>query len=201
MTRRLIVLADGTWNTPRDEDEGKLAPTNVAKLHEAVRRRPVGADGVKQIPFYHPGVGVEPNIFEKAVITAADVLHIRTMNRNLFQGATGDGIDTNIKDCYRWLVDNYEDGDQLYFFGFSRGAYTVRSLAGLVRNSGLVTRGGAGLVDAAFALYRDRSDASSPRSDEAARFRAANAREGASAASASGTPSARSAFRLAYSRG
>ncbi len=171
MTRRLVVFADGTWNTPNDEDEGQLAPTNVAKMYEAVRRRPVGSSDVHQIPFYHPGVGVKPNFFEQGAEKVAGWLHIHTANRNLLQGATGDGIDKNIKDCYRWLVQQYVPGDEIYLFGFSRGAYTVRSLAGFIRNSGLIKQDDDGLLNDAFRLYRDRSKDTDPKSSIAANFR------------------------------
>jgi uncharacterized protein (DUF2235 family) len=171
MTRRLVVFADGTWNTPEDEDEGLLAPTNVAKMYEAARRRPVAADGTHQIAFYHPGVGVKPNFLEQGVSKIADLLHIHTANRNLLEGATGDGIDRNIKECYRWLVQQYVPGDHILLFGFSRGAYTVRSLAGLIRNSGLIRRDSDALLDDAFRLYRDRSMETHPTSDTATEFR------------------------------
>jgi uncharacterized protein (DUF2235 family) len=171
MARRLVVFADGTWNTPQDEDEGHLVSTNVAKMYEAVRRRPVASGDVQQISFYHPGIGVKPNFFEAGVEKVAGWLHINTANRNLLQGVTGDGIDQNIKDCYRWLVQQYVPGDDIFLFGFSRGAYTVRSLAGFIRNSGLVTRDDDGLLNDAFRLYRDRSSDTGPKSDVAATFR------------------------------
>ena len=177
MTRRLVVFADGTWNTPTDEDEGQLVSTNVAKMYEAVRRRPVASDDTHQIPFYHPGVGVKPNFFEKGVEKVASLLHIHTANRTILQGVTGDGIDDNIKDCYRWLVQQYVPGDDIFLFGFSRGAYTVRSLAGFIRNSGLIKSDDKALLEEAFRLYRDRSKDTSPTSDVAADFRKATSYE------------------------
>ena len=71
------------------------------------------------------------------------------------------------------MVDNYEPGDQLYFFGFSRGAYTVRSLAGFIRNSGLVKKENRDRVDEALKLYRSRSDKKKPTSTKAEEFRKA----------------------------
>lgn len=177
MTRRLCVFADGTWNTPTDEDEGQIAPTNVAKMYEAVRRRPIATGDVAQLSFYHPGVGARPNVFERGVERVAGLLHIHTANRSLLSALTGDGIDKNIKDCYRWLAQQYVPGDEIYLFGFSRGAYTVRSLAGFIRNSGLITHDDDGLLNEAFRLYRDRSNSTSPTSDIAARFRAENSCE------------------------
>ncbi len=72
-------------------------------------------------------------------------------------------------------MHNYEEGDEIYLFGFSRGAYTVRSLAGLVRNVGVLEKSEAGRIPEAFRMYR-RSDAK-PRSEEATRFRDRYSRE------------------------
>jgi uncharacterized protein (DUF2235 family) len=177
MPRRLAVFADGTWNTPTDEDEGKLAPTNVAKMYEAVRRRPVATGDVHQLSYYHPGVGAKPNFLESGFDKLVGLLHIHTANRNILQGATGDGIDQNIEDCYRWLVQQYVPGDDIFLFGFSRGAYTVRSLAGFIRNSGLLRTDDPGLLADAFRLYRDRSTSTNPTSDVAVKFRQANSYE------------------------
>ena len=175
--KRLVVLADGTWNTAHDEDEGHPTTTNVFKMSQAVHGKSKGDDGIEQKALYHDGVGAEPNFFEKAAERAAKILHIHTLNRNLLQGATGDGLDKNIIDCYRWLVQNYEDGDQIFLFGFSRGAYTVRSLAGLIRNSGLLHHDDMALVEQAFQLYRARGDDTHPNSAQATAFREANSFE------------------------
>src|SRR3954469_15317001 len=117
MLRRLVVCADGTWNQPAEDDHGVPAPTNVVKLQQAIRA--VDSKGVSQIVYYHKGVGTN------------DLLD------HVAGGAFGEGLDDIIKDCYQFLVNNYADGDEVYLFGFSRGAYTARSLAGLIRNSGL----------------------------------------------------------------
>ena len=65
-------------------------------------------------------------------------------------GATGRGLNKNIIDDYRYIVQNYSSGDELYFFGFSRGAYTVRSLCGLINNCGILKRADAKLIQKAF---------------------------------------------------
>lgn len=142
--KRLVVCADGTWN---DEDR-MCAPTNVAKLHRALRT--LFVEGDPQIVYYHSGVGTK-------------------WNDRLRGGAFGFGINRNIRQCYEFLVEQYKPGDELYFFGFSRGAYTARSLAGLVRNSGIVKKRED--VDKAFSLYRNRKEHSKPSSDEAKKFR------------------------------
>jgi uncharacterized protein (DUF2235 family) len=142
--RKLVVCADGTWN---DEDR-QCAPTNVAKLHRALKTQHV--ERVPQLVFYHSGVGTK-------------------WDERLHGGAFGFGINRNIKQCYRFLVDNYQPGDELYFVGFSRGAYTVRSLAGLINNAGIVKD--PKHIDAAFKLYRARRDSKRPSSDASREFR------------------------------
>jgi uncharacterized protein (DUF2235 family) len=149
--RRLVICADGTWNRPDEDDHGVEAPTNVVKMARAIA--PVAERGVSQVTYYHEGVG-----------TGDDV-------DKVLGGVFGDGLDRNVFDCYRFLVDNYVPGDELFFFGFSRGAYTVRSLAGLIRNSGLLKVDYAGMCREAFSLYRDRDPGKHPNSDSALTFR------------------------------
>jgi uncharacterized protein (DUF2235 family) len=141
--KRIAIFADGTWNSPE-----KGGATNVLRMTRAVQ--PV-AGGAEQVAFYDWGVGTDRKI--------------------LMGGISGDGIDKNIMDCYRFIVHNYDEGDQLFFFGFSRGAYTVRSLAGFIRNCGLLTRPNANRIPEAFRLYRKRTRASGPNESEAVTFR------------------------------
>jgi len=132
--KRIVIFADGTWNSPENGLE-----TNVLQLAEAVAP---SAGNVKQITFYDWGIGTDRKV--------------------LMGGISGAGVDKNIMDCYRFIVHNYEIGDQLYFFGFSRGAYTVRSLAGFIRNVGVLKREHAHRESEAFLLYRNRSLKSHP---------------------------------------
>lgn len=145
MSKRLIVCCDGTWNTA-----DAAAPTNVTKVALGVAAQ--GGDGVEQRVFYHPGVGT------------------RRWER-LRGGVFGFGLSRNIRDTYRFLVQNFDPGDQLYFLGFSRGAFTARSTAGLVRNCGILRRENAARVDEAYQLYRNRSDTTHPSSVAARLFR------------------------------
>jgi uncharacterized protein (DUF2235 family) len=144
VNKRLIVCADGTWN---DEDRAG-APTNVAKMHAALETHYV--EGTNQWVYYHSGVGTK-------------------WGERLRGGAFGRGINKNIRECYEFLVDHYEYGDELYFFGFSRGAYTVRSLTGLLRNSGIVKDRSA--IRQALALYRSRDLDRHPAAPVAISFR------------------------------
>jgi uncharacterized protein (DUF2235 family) len=73
-------------------------------------------------------------------------------------GALGAGLEAHLYEAYRFLVANYAPGDEIYLFGFSRGAFTARSLAGLVRNAGILSRSHIDQYDNAIALYRRRAD-------------------------------------------
>ena len=150
LKKRLIICCDGTWNTPDETNEGQSAPTNVTKVALCVA--PQDSSGIEQRAFYEKGVGTG------------------RWDR-LRGGAFGSGLSAKVKEAYQFLVANYEAGDELFFFGFSRGAYTARSTVGLIRNSGLLMRQHADKVDAAYELYRRRDDASSPTSVEAELFR------------------------------
>jgi len=141
--KRIAIFADGTWNSP---EQG--CATNVLQMARAVRPE---TNGAEQIAFYDWGVGTD--------------------RKKMAGGITGAGIDKNIMDCYRFIVHNYNDGDKLFFFGFSRGAYTVRSLAGFIRNCGLPRREHADQIPAAYRLYRKRSKASSPDVQQTVTFR------------------------------
>jgi uncharacterized protein (DUF2235 family) len=127
--KRLVVCCDGTW-----QQLVSSYPSNVVKLAQAVK--PLASDGVPQIVFYDEGIGTDSHKFLGAV--------------------TGLGIDRNIEDAYRFLSLNYIAGDEIYLFGFSRGAYTVRSLAGMIYCSGLLSRPHVTRAHEAYELYRNR---------------------------------------------
>jgi len=148
--KRLVVCTDGTWN-----DLTKGHPTNVIKIARAVKR--VDANGVPQVVYYHQGVGTGTDAVDR-----------------LLGGSTGWGISHNLRDAYNFLVMNYTPGDELYLFGFSRGAYTARSLAGLIRNVGILRPERAHLVGKAYDHYRDRTDATHPTAPESLHFVKAN---------------------------
>lgn len=148
--RRLVVCCDGTWKAA----EAK-APTNIVYLSRAVL--PVARDGVSQPVFYDPGVGTG------------------TLTDRLTGGAFGQGVSDNIRDAYRWLIYNYAPGDEIYVFGFSRGAYTARSLVGLIRKCWLLHKQHADLLPAAYELYRRRDDTAD--SEDAGAFRVAHCRQ------------------------
>ncbi|EGV27918.1 Protein of unknown function DUF2235 [Thiorhodococcus drewsii AZ1] len=130
--RRLVVCFDGTWNTP---DRGGN-PTNVVKMVRAVR--PMDDEGVSQIAFYDKGVGTG-NLLDRVV-----------------GGASGVGLTENIIDGYRFLANNYVEGDEIYVFGFSRGAYTARSLVGFIALVGMLSPNDlGGSLREVIEIYRD----------------------------------------------
>lgn len=159
--KRIVICADGTWNSARSTAIGNSATTNVWLIYQLVK--PFATDHTPQLAYYHPGVGTG-GFIDRVV-----------------GGAFGIGLGLNIRQCYRFLVDHYHPGDYVYLFGFSRGAYTVRSLAGMVRNCGVINpeklEPGTSIdaaIDDAFDLYRRRGDATAPRARISVDFRVRN---------------------------
>jgi uncharacterized protein (DUF2235 family) len=172
--KRLVVCADGTWNTPDQQDDGKHAPTNVWKMYEAVRRRRTAPDGIAQLAHYEPGVGAYPKGLAGLAMRVRMLFTRKNRQGSVFQGITGNGLDEIIMSCYAWLVKHYEPGDSIYVFGYSRGAYTVRSLAGMIRKCGMLRRDARVDVRWTFDFYRNDVHPTKPM---AVAFRAANSHE------------------------
>jgi uncharacterized protein (DUF2235 family) len=128
--KRLVVCCDGTWNGLSGE-----YPTNVLKLSQILKE--AGSDGIPQQVYYQEGLGTK--WYDRWV-----------------GGAFGWGIDEHIMDAYKFLCLNYSPGDEIYCFGFSRGAYTVRSLVGLIYCSGLLKPANIHKIQEAYQIYRDR---------------------------------------------
>jgi uncharacterized protein (DUF2235 family) len=126
MSKRIVFCADGTWQAPVNN-------TNVYRLYKALT---VASD---QVTFYDDGVGADT-----------------TGVSRILDGAFGQGILQKIQDGYTKIAHVYEPGDEIFLFGFSRGAYTARSLAGMIANCGLPTGAFSdACVTQAFAAYRD----------------------------------------------
>jgi uncharacterized protein (DUF2235 family) len=138
--KRIVVCFDGTWNKPADEalPANQRVETNVLRFYESVRDQ--AADGAKQVKWYDEGVGTK-------------------WYDQYIGGAIGAGLEFNIVQGYQFLATQYEEGDQVYILGFSRGAYTARSLVGMIRNCGLILPKHLALrVAVAYGIYRTRGD-------------------------------------------
>jgi uncharacterized protein (DUF2235 family) len=136
--KRIAVLIDGTWNK-----EGTGADTNVAKLDSGRKVitqafiKASATDGTEQHVHYHDGVGSEGDLVQK-----------------LLGGAIGLGLKKIILDVYEVIVSDYDSGDELYIFGFSRGAYAARVLAGLIGASGIQQQKNRDQFEVAWDHYR-----------------------------------------------
>lgn len=149
---RNVVLIDGTWN-----DEA--SQTNVSKIsHQAeVLTKiipPQGDDGVVQQVYYHDGVGVAGGPVER-----------------FLGGAIGIGLKQIVNDAYDWVVDNYQPDQELYIFGFSRGAYAARALAGLIGASGIQREKDPKRFEVSWKNYRMRGREGEERSSAGGRIR------------------------------
>jgi uncharacterized protein (DUF2235 family) len=136
--KRIVVLIDGNWNK-----EGTTGNTNVALLDSANRIaandfiKAAAADSTAQRVHYHDGVGTEGDVFKKVL-----------------GGAIGFGLKQIIKECYGFVVADYAAGDEIYIFGFSRGAHAARALAGLIGASGIQREADANTFEVAWQHYR-----------------------------------------------
>lgn len=148
MPKNIVILCDGTSNEIAEDR------TNILRLYGALEK----TDG--QIVFYDPGVGTfgAANSWSYYYRKAHEIWGL----------VTGWGLDHNVKEAYRFLVENYDDGkraegdpvdpDRIYLFGFSRGAYTARILAGLIHAVGLIEPINLNLLDYVYRAYKGVSD-------------------------------------------
>ncbi|OGU59497.1 MAG: hypothetical protein A2X64_08265 [Ignavibacteria bacterium GWF2_33_9] len=150
--KKIIVCCDGTWNTPDNSVEGIPLQTNIVKIAQAIKD--TDDKNITQLTYYDPGIGTTGNIIKR-----------------MYDGATGSGMSKNILQAYDFLIRNYEIGDELFLFGFSRGAYTVRSLAGLIRNSSILRINSISKIKDAYKLYKSRKASHVPKAIESILFR------------------------------
>ena len=126
--KHIILSSDGTGNSG-----GKKYNTNVWNLHTAIDRNDYekgDCDAVQQVTFYDDGVGTDQMKWLK-----------------LLGGAVGLGLAINVKELYTFLVYNYEEGDKIYLFGFSRGGFTIRLLADIICTIGILKLDHAQYID------------------------------------------------------
>ena len=134
MAKKIVILSDGTGN----EIEQNLS--NVLKLYQCIQRND------DQVAFYDPGIGT--------IADAGGWSRVRAKTKAVWGLATGQGLDRNVLDAYRYLIRTWEPGDDVYMFGFSRGAYTVRVLAGFVHLVGLLHPDQENLAEHALVAYK-----------------------------------------------
>ena len=134
--KNIVICCDGTGA------EYGRHNSNVVKLYQRVVRDST------QIAFYDPGVGTFSILGR----------NLGRRTGTLLGQAFGAGMQLNIEDAYRYLMDRYRTGDRVFLFGFSRGAFTVRALAGMLHKCGLLQRGGHNLVPYASRIYNRRGN-------------------------------------------
>jgi uncharacterized protein (DUF2235 family) len=134
MPRNIVICCDGTGN------QYGSGNSNVVKLYWTLSAED------KQIAYYHPGVGT---MGARNALSAAGKWWTKV--RGL---AFGYGFSDNIADVYSFLMNEFNPGDQIFIFGFSRGAYTARALCGLLHMCGLLTAGNEALIPYALRLYK-----------------------------------------------
>lgn len=132
--KRLVVCCDGTWNAPEKLDPAVRRSSNVLKLSRAIS--PSDKKNVVQSVEYVRGIGTG-NLLDRVV-----------------GGASGKGISSNILQAYQFISNNFERGDHIYLFGFSRGAYTARSLSGFIHYFGILLKQYQYLLPDIYDLYQ-----------------------------------------------
>lgn len=137
-THQYILIYLGTW---QDSDEGTMTtPTNLTLMSRVILQTTIKKNpGTEQVVLYQPGVGT-------SLSTATRVAG----------GAFGEGLMEMVREAYGFIVHNWNEGDEIYLFGFSRGAYTARSVAGLICIFGLLTKRGMDGIGYVLDAYRGR---------------------------------------------
>lgn len=143
MPKNIVICADGTGNKFGD------ANTNVVKLFGALD---LGSPA-SQVAYYHGGLGT---------MGSPAALSQWSRRWTKVKGlAFGYGLTRAISDCYSFLMDTFEEGDRLFLFGFSRGAYTVRALSGMLHMFGLVRPKDYNLIDYAAQMLKSKQNSDS----------------------------------------
>ena len=136
MAKNIVICCDGTGNEFGDQK------SNVVKLYKML------VCNEAQIAYYHPGVGT---------MGARNALsRIGKWWTRIIGLAFAYGISDNVADAYQFLMKTFEPGDQIYIFGFSRGAYTARALCGMLHIVGLLTKGNEGLIPYAIRIIKQK---------------------------------------------
>jgi len=132
--KRIVICLDGTWN----QVFGAGDKTNVVKIAQSIR--PQAADAAAQLVYYSTGVGTGG------------------IASRIWGGALGFGLKPILERAYAFLVLNYQPDDEIFIFGFSRGAYCARALAGMVCSAGILKQEHFEQIDLAWQYYRVRPE-------------------------------------------
>ena len=141
-SKRIIVLCDGTWQS--SVTGLKNIPSNITRLARSIARSGKDASGKiwQQVAYYDEGIGT------------GDLTDVEKKR----QGGLGIGFVGNVIQCYNFIVMNYSPGDQIFCFGFSRGAYTARAVAGLVNDIGVISPRDMQDFPDLYTLYQNNTD-------------------------------------------
>src|SRR4051794_25991353 len=144
--RNIVICCDGTGNEISENI------SNVLKLYRCLRKTEKTTP--RQLVFYDPGVGT---------LARPDPWHKLKQDFMAIMGlATGYGLDDKVLQSYLFLVHTWQPGDEIFLFGFSRGAYTVRVLAGLIHKIGLIAPQQANLAGSGLTSYKQFSSDNQP---------------------------------------
>ncbi len=138
MAKNIIICCDGTGN------EIKENQSNVLKFFRVLEK------DNKQVAYYDPGIGT--------ISDSGEYARLKNKSKAVFGLATGYGLDANVLDAYKFLVHHYQKQDEIYLFGFSRGAYTTRVLAGFINMVGLIKPEQINLCGYALTAYKQASE-------------------------------------------
>ncbi len=146
MPKNIVIFSDGTGQDGGVRPEQRMS--NIFKMYRATRPGPDSdIDPNEQVVFYDPGLGTDAG--------ATGLTSVRRALGKLLSSVTGRGITTNIVDCYEFIINHHRPGDRIWLFGFSRGAYTARSVATVLRLCGVPTRASDGPLPRFLSATRD----------------------------------------------
>lgn len=151
--KKIAIFCDGTWNSPNRRE-----PTHVLELQRLLLNNPHRG----QVAVYFSGIGTDDRYDGRG----------GRLLRKWGGGAFGWGLNTKVKQAYEFIAKVYQPGDEIYLFGFSRGAFTARSVAGMIRKCGIVADTSTRSINGAFELYSKRGRHNKPDADHIIRARA-----------------------------
>lgn len=136
--KRIVLCCDGTWQSSVSGKHN--LPSNITRIARTIAKAGRDDDGKvwQQVVYYDSGVG-------------SGSLSKLESDR---QGATGDGLVVNVLEAYNFVVNNYSPGDKIYCFGFSRGAFTARAIAGMITDLGVMKPENMQTFASLFAAYQ-----------------------------------------------